>query len=118
MLLSCPTNIRTQRLGREARVWHRVKHQNVLEFFGVVHNMGEFFALVSPYCAQGNVGSYLETYPQADRLHLVIRVPQFTLSCTNLWLDLWCSESHRVSPSKERDTWGPQGCELVYLSLL
>ena len=43
-----------QRLKHEARVWHTLKHPNVLEFLGVVHN-GGFFALVSPYCAKGNI---------------------------------------------------------------
>ena len=66
-----------QRLGRETRVWHALKHPNVLEFLGVVHNMGEFFALVSPYCAKGNISRYLKEYPQANRLHLVTSVPQF-----------------------------------------
>ena len=67
--------MRAQRLDRETRVWHRLKHPNVLEFFGVVHNMGELFALVSPYCAQGSISGYLERYPQANRLRLVTRVP-------------------------------------------
>ena len=67
--------MRAQRLDRETRVWHRLKHPNILEFFGVVHNMGELFALVSPYCAQGSISGYLERYPQANRLRLVTRVP-------------------------------------------
>ena len=73
-----------QRLNREARVWHALEHTNILEFHGVVHNMGEFFALVSPYCAKGNIAFYLEEYPQTNRLHLVTSVPQFTLLCGNL----------------------------------
>ena len=76
-----------QRLGRETRVWHTLKHPNVLEFLGIVHDMGEVFALVSPYCAKGNINGYLEEYPQANRLHLVTRVPRFIPSRTNYWLD-------------------------------
>ena len=69
-LLKC-----AQRLDREARTWHALKHPNVLEFFGVVHNMGSFFALVSPYCRKGNIGSYLKCYPESNRLHLVSSTP-------------------------------------------
>ena len=76
-----------QRLGNETRVWDTVKHPNILEFLGVVLNMGEFSALVSPYCAKGNITSYLQEYPESNRLHLVARVPQFTPSRTNFWLD-------------------------------
>ena len=79
--------MRVQRLYRETRVWATIKHPNILEFLGVVLNMGQFPALVSPYCAKGNIrGGFLEEYPQANRLHLVTRVPQFTPSRTNLWL--------------------------------
>ncbi|KAF8736484.1 hypothetical protein AX14_014467 [Amanita brunnescens Koide BX004] len=65
-----------KRLNREARVWHTLKHPNVLEFFGVVHNIGSFFAVVSPYCANGNISTYLEEHPQSNRLHLILGVAQ------------------------------------------
>ena len=74
----------TQRLDREVKVWNTLKHPNVLEFLGVVHNMGESIALVSPYCAKGNIARYLEEYPQSNRLHLVTSVPQSFLSHINL----------------------------------
>ena len=72
-----------QRLDCETRVWHRIDHPNVLEYLGVVLNMGKFPALVSPYCAKGNIGGYLKENPQSNRLYLVARVPQFTPSYTN-----------------------------------
>ena len=71
-----------QRLNREARVWHALKHPNVLEFLGIVHNMGDFFAFVSPYCSKGTIAHYPEEHPQTNRLHLVTGVHQFSPSHT------------------------------------
>jgi hypothetical protein len=76
-----------QRLKRETRVWHTIKHPNILEFLGVVLNMGQFPALVSPYCAKGNMIQHLEDHPESNRLHLVASIPQFSSSHTNFWLD-------------------------------
>jgi len=63
-----------KRLNREALLWHKLKHPNVLEFFGVVHNMGSFFGLVSTYCEKGPVATYLDDNPQTDRLDLILGV--------------------------------------------
>ena len=76
-----------QRLDREARVWHTIKHPNVLEFLGIVRNIGGFSALVSPYCAKGNIENYFEQHPLSNRLDLVTRVPRFTPSRTDFGLD-------------------------------
>ncbi|KAF8346381.1 kinase-like domain-containing protein, partial [Amanita rubescens] len=62
------------RLNREALLWRTLKHPNVLEFFGIVHNMGSFFGLVSPYCEKGPVANYLDDNPQTDRLDLILGV--------------------------------------------
>ena len=79
-----PTDVHTQRLNREAGLWRTLKHPNVHEFIGVAHNMGSFFALVSPYCAKGNIIQHLEDHPESNRLHLVLSVPQFSPSHTNV----------------------------------
>jgi len=63
-----------KRLSCETRVWHTIKHPNILEFLGVVLNMGEFSALVSPYCAKGNISQHLQEYPESNRLHLILDV--------------------------------------------
>jgi len=63
-----------KRLKRETRVWHTIKHPNILEFLGVVLNMGQFPALVSPYCAKGNMIQHLEDHPESNRLHLILDV--------------------------------------------
>jgi len=97
-----------KRLNRETMLWHTLKHPNVLEFLGVVRNMGSFFALVSPYCAKGYVTGYLDDNPQSDRLDLVSTVPQLTYRVLIICLDPWCSERCRVSPRQRRDTRGHQ----------
>ena len=96
----CHLNLLTcaQRLNREALLWHTLKHPNVLEFFGVVHNIGSFPGLVSPYCEKGPVANYLDDNPQTDRLDLVPTLPQFTYPILIFCLDPWCSERYRVSP--------------------
>jgi hypothetical protein len=73
----------SQRLNREAGLWRTLKHPNVHEFLGVVHNMGSLFALVSPYCAKGNIIQHLEDHPESNRLHLVTSIPQFSPSHIN-----------------------------------
>ncbi|KAJ7726952.1 kinase-like domain-containing protein, partial [Mycena metata] len=40
----------SQRLNREARVWHRIKHRNILPFFGQFDIGRSFPVLISPYC--------------------------------------------------------------------
>ncbi|KAF8722330.1 hypothetical protein AX14_009892 [Amanita brunnescens Koide BX004] len=67
-----------RRLNREAGLWHALKHPNIQEFLGVVHNMGSFFALVSPYRAEGNVSGHLQRHPQSSRLHLILGVAKAT----------------------------------------
>jgi hypothetical protein len=64
-------------------LWHTLEHPNVLEFLGVVRNMGSFFGLVSPYCAKGYVTGYLDDNPQSDRLDLVSTFPRFTYRVIN-----------------------------------
>ncbi|KAF8623869.1 hypothetical protein AX17_007271 [Amanita inopinata Kibby_2008] len=64
----------TRRLNREAKVWHTLKHPHVLEFLGIARNLGQSVALVSPYCENGNISKYLDDYPEANRLNLLLGV--------------------------------------------
>ena len=64
----------TQRLERETRVWNQLDHPNVLPFLGISKDAGEEGsapALITPFCANGDVLDYLKQTPNADRLHLV-----------------------------------------------
>jgi hypothetical protein len=53
-------------LNREAAVWQKLKHQNVLEFLGLASDLGRFPecpAFIAPYCDQGTVKDYLKSHP-------------------------------------------------------
>ncbi|KAJ7048293.1 kinase-like domain-containing protein [Mycena amicta] len=65
-----------RRLDREVRVWNTLQHRNVLPFIGVCHDFlgAPCPALIAPFCKSGNVGTYLENNPAADRNELVLGV--------------------------------------------
>ncbi|KAF8621358.1 hypothetical protein AX15_007832 [Amanita polypyramis BW_CC] len=63
-----------RRLDREARVWHTLKHPNVLEFMGIARDLGPSVALISPFCANGNISKYIDEVPSANRLRLILDV--------------------------------------------
>lgn len=63
-----------RRLHREKQVWGSLNHQNVLPLYGYCEGFGEFGALISPWCAKGNVGSGI-------RQHSVGVVQRFDWLC-------------------------------------
>ncbi|KAF9469363.1 kinase-like domain-containing protein [Collybia nuda] len=57
--------------SREAYIWSRLSHINVVPFYGV-YNIGHArLALVSPWIENGNINHYLRINPDADRPLLV-----------------------------------------------
>ncbi|KAF5359886.1 hypothetical protein D9756_002941 [Leucocoprinus leucothites] len=63
-------------LNREAIVWHKLKHENVLIFLGLAPDLGRLEAcpaLISPYCTNGTVGDYIRISnpPVETRVSLV-----------------------------------------------
>ncbi|KDQ52470.1 hypothetical protein JAAARDRAFT_40074 [Jaapia argillacea MUCL 33604] len=67
-----------RRVNRETRVWHLLKHRNILRFLGVCYSseFGPCPSLVSPYCKNGTVMQYLQARPlaTAERMELVNQV--------------------------------------------
>ncbi|KAJ7881595.1 kinase-like domain-containing protein [Mycena olivaceomarginata] len=61
----------SQRLDREARVWHRIKHRNILPFFGQFDIGRSFPVLISPYYKFGHIGEYLRQHSGADKRKLL-----------------------------------------------
>lgn len=59
-----------QRLQAEVVAWHRLCHRNVSQLFGVFQ-AANGIAMVSPWCENGTICSYLVNNPSADRLKLV-----------------------------------------------
>ncbi|KXN83012.1 RGS domain-containing serine/threonine-protein kinase A [Leucoagaricus sp. SymC.cos] len=51
-------------LNREAVVWHKLKHENILPFLGLANDLGRFEscpAMISPYCERGTISDYLRS---------------------------------------------------------
>ncbi|KAF8331100.1 kinase-like domain-containing protein [Cantharellus anzutake] len=66
-------------LRREMRVWKDLEHPNIVGFIGYAIEQGDFgvtTALVSQWCANGNVVMYLQQNPAVDREMLVFDVAQ------------------------------------------
>jgi len=61
----------TRRISRETRIWHQLSHDNILQFYGVCHDVGPSPALISPLCQHGNIEDYLRVSPNANRIPLI-----------------------------------------------
>ncbi|TFK51536.1 kinase-like protein [Heliocybe sulcata] len=66
-----------RRINRESYVWGKLQHINVLPFYGVCRRDTGYniYGLVAPHCP-GNIITYLERQPSADRLGLVLGIAQ------------------------------------------
>lgn len=62
-----------QSFSREAILWSRLSHPNVLPFYGIFHlkTMQRRFCLVSPWMDNGTLNEFLEENGTASRLLLV-----------------------------------------------
>ncbi|KAK7026285.1 TKL/TKL-ccin protein kinase [Favolaschia claudopus] len=60
-----------RKLKREAEVWSKLKHNNILPFIGVCIDLAPSPVLISPFYEFGHVGSYLEEHPQINRGDIV-----------------------------------------------
>lgn len=60
-----------QRLEREARIWRRLEHPNVSEFYGLAFNFGYMPALILPYYGNGNVVDYVREKNSGAKLDMV-----------------------------------------------
>ncbi|KAF7358678.1 Glycoside hydrolase family 76 protein [Mycena sanguinolenta] len=58
-------------LSRQAHIWSKLKHSNVLPFLGL-YDVGQATPiLVSPFCKFGHVGFYVRNHPVVNRTKLV-----------------------------------------------
>ncbi|KDQ26510.1 hypothetical protein PLEOSDRAFT_1043717, partial [Pleurotus ostreatus PC15] len=64
-----------QRLVREAGIWSRLDHPNILPLLGTCEFAddahGRTAWLITQYCSNGNIMQYLTKNPQADRILLL-----------------------------------------------
>ncbi|KAJ7432908.1 kinase-like domain-containing protein [Mycena galericulata] len=65
-----------RRLNREADVWARLKHPNLVPFYGIANDrdIAPWPVLVSPFYEHGHVGQYLGKHPEANRQYIVLGV--------------------------------------------
>ncbi|KZO89484.1 kinase-like protein, partial [Calocera viscosa TUFC12733] len=63
-----------QRLRNELMTWTRLKHPNILEFYGVCEHAPYWLGLVSPWMAFGDVKQYLQACPEARRSELLLDI--------------------------------------------
>ncbi|KDR73031.1 hypothetical protein GALMADRAFT_73323 [Galerina marginata CBS 339.88] len=62
-----------KRLQAEVIAWHRLCHKNVSQLFGIVQSPNSI-AMVSQWCDNGTVCSYLKHNPDANRMKLLIQI--------------------------------------------
>ncbi|KAF8581778.1 kinase-like protein [Ramaria rubella] len=67
-----------RRLAREVRVWHQLRHKNIVQLYGTCEGFGPFPSMVSAWHENGNVNTYLLRCPEAGtvekRLKLLTEV--------------------------------------------
>lgn len=69
------TSVNPQRITRETVIWGDARHSNILPFYGYKIVDGETM-LVSPWCENGSLTSYIRHHPElspCERLKLVSR---------------------------------------------
>ncbi|KAJ7034346.1 kinase-like domain-containing protein [Mycena alexandri] len=66
----------SKRLRREADIWIKLHHPNVLPFLGICDDerVAPHPVLISPFCKFGHVGNYVTKHPSADRDELIYGV--------------------------------------------
>ncbi|KAF8600597.1 kinase-like protein, partial [Ceratobasidium sp. AG-I] len=71
LLISTTEDLRTlEGIARELDTWSRLRHVDVLEFFGVASYNGQI-VLISPWMENGSVSNFISKNPEADRYDLV-----------------------------------------------
>ena len=68
--LTIPLSCYPQRFCREAVLWKRLTHENILPFMGVSRDIGEF-CLISPWMSNGTIMEYIRDNNQINLLELV-----------------------------------------------
>jgi serine/threonine protein kinase len=70
-ILTMGSNCNLQSFCREAVLWKRLSHPNILPFLGVSTTLFSL-CMVCEWMGNGNVMRYLKRNPAANRLHLVL----------------------------------------------
>ncbi|KXN89740.1 Tyrosine-protein kinase TXK [Leucoagaricus sp. SymC.cos] len=60
-----------RRFVREIDLWSKLSNEHILQFYGIVTDLGSHLYIVSPWLKNGGVLEYLKKNPQADKMHLL-----------------------------------------------
>ena len=101
-----PLLTNTQTLYREAVVWKRLEHQNIVPFLGITSSP---LQLISEWMPGGDLMEYIKRHPDADSLGLV-GVPLLWLILPSLPLPaVRCRRRSSHSPLPQHSSWRSQG---------
>jgi len=77
-----------QRLNREVKVWSRLNHPNIAQFYGVSSHLGGRPAIVMKWYENGTAPRFLSSKSHEHRLKTVRFHPRFLSPFTNLTFSL------------------------------
>ncbi|KXN89363.1 Dual specificity protein kinase splA [Leucoagaricus sp. SymC.cos] len=60
-----------QHFVRELTIWSKLQNKHILQFYGIVTNVGWQICTVSPWLNNGNVLEYAMANPDVDKMHLL-----------------------------------------------
>ncbi|KZT02532.1 kinase-like protein [Laetiporus sulphureus 93-53] len=64
------------RFEEEARKWAKLKHPNVLPFYGIVTDLGPIIHSATPWCEHTNILDYTKNNPDTDKTQLLVDAAQ------------------------------------------
>ncbi|KAG8899135.1 hypothetical protein FRB99_006899, partial [Tulasnella sp. 403] len=60
-------------IRREAPVWHKLCHPNILPLIGIAEDTDRRLCLVSPWMGNGSLNDYLSSHPGANRPEFIVQ---------------------------------------------
>ena len=97
-------------LFREALMWKRLMHPNIVPFVGVTTDPPQ---IVSKWMPGGNLTTYIKLNPHRDRVSLVSLSLYFPNTSPQLSLAGRRSKGPRLHSLSRRDPWRPEGGECL-----
>jgi hypothetical protein len=85
---------RSQAFLKEGVTWGQINHPNILPFYGIYRLQDKYnrLSLISPWLANGNINTYLENHPTANRFLLVSKGSRWSsaAAATKEKGTVWC----------------------------
>jgi len=60
-----------RRFVRQITIWSELKNKNILQFYGIVTDIGPQIHMVSPWLDNGGILEYTRNHPDVNKLHLI-----------------------------------------------